>query len=65
MKRNLYTLMQTIRNRTKPTGGGERPIVRTSVQARQGMLGKPILLVLVASMILIVVALTLIVMLGQ
>ncbi len=45
--------------------GAEPQIVLTPVQARQGFLGKPVLLVLVVSLLMIVGFLTLYATLGQ
>jgi hypothetical protein len=62
MRRRLRTLLQSVRRRAKPSPDGRAEIVVTPVEARQGFLGKPVLLVLTVSIVLAVASIAIILM---
>jgi hypothetical protein len=65
MKRRFESLLQSIRLRSRGSRDGGAETILTTVEARQGFLGMPILFVLVASMALAVVSIVLIVMAAE
>ncbi len=62
MRRRLRTLLHSVRRRAQPSPDGSAGIVVTPVEARQGFLGKPVLLVLTVSILLAVVSIAIILM---
>ncbi len=54
MKRRFRTLLQSMRHRSQGSSDTSPEVVLTPVEARQGFLGKPVLIVLALSMILAV-----------
>jgi hypothetical protein len=62
MKRRLRTLLQSVRRRVQSSPDDRAGIVLTPVEARQGFLGKPVLLVLTVSIVLAVISIAIILM---
>jgi hypothetical protein len=62
MRRRLRTLLHSVRRRAQPSPDDSAGIVVTPVEARQGFLGKPVLLVLTVSILLAVVSIAIILM---
>jgi hypothetical protein len=62
MKTRFRTLLQSVRRRAQSSPDDSAEIVVTPVEARQGFLGKPVLLVLTVSILLAVVSIAIILM---
>ncbi len=66
MKKRLHSLYHAVTRRSpRSTSSADPKITLTPIQARQGFLGKPVLLVLVTSIVLTVALFTLVLVIGK